>query len=467
MRQQSVIQYYSRVETMSGGTNISQRGSKIQGASTTHAAANLVHINGAPFVFSCTVCNVSFWTDESRQQHYLTSLSHPTCNLCIKGFQDQVDLESHNSQVHGLTKVKCNPCGKLFTPAELQQHFNASPAHPNCIHTADAHPDSRCSVCAQLFRDKAALQHHFDGSSMHPSCAICEVGFLDDAACDEHMVIAHPPRMPEAPPAPPMIPLEEEVYICSSAASVHSEDVTLATPSSIASELRSRHNSHAPRKCAQPINDVRALGAELRRKEGAIVYVQQPNTFCYTQDGVDDVPSGRKTPQMPSISLQNGQLLMESTVRPSSVLSVRPTTPPPQDVTRDLEPAAQAPILTSASVWSQIPLRNSELAPLERPSIVSTEAEDTAQEDATPNATTQTPQSMPTTLPPSKAISWHCRICLRDPCDQPTATMCGHLFCHRCIIEQLSENLQCPVCKKVRLEDKISSSRYHNNEYLL
>lgn len=25
----------------------------------------------------------------------------------------------------------------------------------------------------------------------------------------------------------------------------------------------------------------------------------------------------------------------------------------------------------------------------------------------------------------------HCRICLRDPCEDMTATICGHLFCKR------------------------------------
>lgn len=27
----------------------------------------------------------------------------------------------------------------------------------------------------------------------------------------------------------------------------------------------------------------------------------------------------------------------------------------------------------------------------------------------------------------------HCRICLRDPCEDMTATICGHLFCKRCV----------------------------------
>lgn len=30
--------------------------------------------------------------------------------------------------------------------------------------------------------------------------------------------------------------------------------------------------------------------------------------------------------------------------------------------------------------------------------------------------------------------SWHCRICLNDPCHQPVVTMCGHMFCSRCVL---------------------------------
>ncbi|KAH9835428.1 uncharacterized protein C8Q71DRAFT_765837 [Rhodofomes roseus] len=45
-------------------------------------------------------------------------------------------------------------------------------------------------------------------------------------------------------------------------------------------------------------------------------------------------------------------------------------------------------------------------------------------------------------------LSWYCRSCLKDPCDDPTATMCGHIFCHRCIVRELSERMQCPVCNR-------------------
>jgi len=44
------------------------------------------------------------------------------------------------------------------------------------------------------------------------------------------------------------------------------------------------------------------------------------------------------------------------------------------------------------------------------------------------------------------ASRWHCRVCYKVPRD-PTATICGHLFCHGCIIEALRKDLQCPVCR--------------------
>ncbi|OCH87132.1 hypothetical protein OBBRIDRAFT_782106 [Obba rivulosa] len=63
-------------------------------------------------------------------------------------------------------------------------------------------------------------------------------------------------------------------------------------------------------------------------------------------------------------------------------------------------------------------------------------------------ASTQQSSTAPTT---PKQVMWHCRICLQDPCREPTATLCGHIFCHECIVKELSRNYQCPVCKRVML----------------
>ncbi|KAH8998141.1 hypothetical protein EDB92DRAFT_1791956, partial [Lactarius akahatsu] len=41
----------------------------------------------------------------------------------------------------------------------------------------------------------------------------------------------------------------------------------------------------------------------------------------------------------------------------------------------------------------------------------------------------------------------YCRMCRRDPCRQPAATMCGHIFCHQCISSEVVKTSRCPVCE--------------------
>ncbi|KAI0064882.1 hypothetical protein BV25DRAFT_199260 [Artomyces pyxidatus] len=48
----------------------------------------------------------------------------------------------------------------------------------------------------------------------------------------------------------------------------------------------------------------------------------------------------------------------------------------------------------------------------------------------------------------AKLVSYiYCRHCRRDPCRQPTATMCGHIFCHSCISTEVAKTSRCPVCE--------------------
>ncbi|KAI0053107.1 hypothetical protein FA95DRAFT_1601155 [Auriscalpium vulgare] len=48
---------------------------------------------------------------------------------------------------------------------------------------------------------------------------------------------------------------------------------------------------------------------------------------------------------------------------------------------------------------------------------------------------------LPTALSP-----FYCRGCRADPCVEITATACGHVFCNRCIVQEVRQNARCPVC---------------------
>ncbi|KAI0820219.1 hypothetical protein BC628DRAFT_925101 [Trametes gibbosa] len=42
---------------------------------------------------------------------------------------------------------------------------------------------------------------------------------------------------------------------------------------------------------------------------------------------------------------------------------------------------------------------------------------------------------------------YHCRSCFQDPCVEPVVTVCGHIFCQSCIVDELSVGTGCPACK--------------------
>ncbi|KAH9848880.1 hypothetical protein C2E23DRAFT_841941 [Lenzites betulinus] len=44
---------------------------------------------------------------------------------------------------------------------------------------------------------------------------------------------------------------------------------------------------------------------------------------------------------------------------------------------------------------------------------------------------------------------YHCRSCLKDPSIDPVATICGHIFCRSCVVNELAKGTGCPTCNKL------------------
>lgn len=133
-------------------------------------------------------------------------------------------------------------------------------------------------------------------------------------------------------------------------------------------------------------------------------------------------------------------------------LSTRPSSPAATvdvDSRRARSPSlitSEAPSVSPGGTQSSTPghLRRSDEVSNMTTSIAATTV---LPDPARPETATSTPPQARS----SAGLSWHCRNCGKDPCEDPTATQCGHIFCYRCIVKEIAENMQCPVCNNLFL----------------
>ncbi|MCO5551275.1 hypothetical protein L7F22_004774 [Adiantum nelumboides] len=60
-------------------------------------------------------------------------------------------------------------------------------------------------------------------------------------------------------------------------------------------------------------------------------------------------------------------------------------------------------------------------------------------------------------LPPpeaSRELKLTCAICM-DTMEQETSTICGHIFCRKCIVEAIRKQKKCPTCRKRLVNSQI------------
>ncbi|KAI0672708.1 hypothetical protein C8Q78DRAFT_1020973 [Trametes maxima] len=102
------------------------------------------------------------------------------------------------------------------------------------------------------------------------------------------------------------------------------------------------------------------------------------------------------------------------------------------------EPSDSLPSQVMSGGAGRLGFSNNDSAGLERPR-------------ATPGATASKDDRKapdPDKSTATTTLSWHCRSCLQDPCRDPVATICGHIFCTACIIGRVQDSGACPVCGK-------------------
>ncbi|KAK7683459.1 hypothetical protein QCA50_013292 [Cerrena zonata] len=384
----------------------------------------------------CDQCDLTFLTKEDNAMHIKTSSKHQTTikSMCEKETQTEttqeeknnVTIKSNNAQYDKHTsdrvtadesespkttslqsKVFCSPCRQFIPANDLETHFRISLIHPSCDlcdigfenslsltkHAFASYTELCCITCGLAFQTSHLLDEHYAESGMHVSCSVCNHGFKDETMLQEHLQAG-----------------------CS-------VDVGLVEPDTQSSQ------------CA-PWNEIIEVKTNCS-KENNPGEISPNRSRSSSIINISSIPSMRRPPSNWAASLiasvpesspgsilsgfaagrqHVGLLERDDSRNGSSRHSVSPVSGPPR---------------LSGVVGCE-----EERGKIEIPSIL---------ESATPSSVT-----IPQDRPIDNKNSFNCRVCDHNP-EEPVATMCGHLFCLRCLVQGLARNGKCPTCDSIML----------------
>ncbi|KAI0305154.1 hypothetical protein B0F90DRAFT_1701764 [Multifurca ochricompacta] len=446
-------------------------------------------------------CCGALLNESDLDMHYLASRNHPTCKKCNVGFATDLEYTEHNSKLH--PELQCKVCAEQFSSLEaLRAHVGEPSSH------------RRCEFCSAQFKDTSALVEHFTqthlprdddvqdtsrrdsvieilSSTTHsPSPPMNQPPYISSSSRPSSVVFGAG-RATAGHPEPPgrgstslstsISDIASELYHSPPSASTltpspsfsgsfsnlsHSYFTALpALPSQQRSSSSERLDSTFPTYAAgSPIRPAPGLACASPAVLTPPLVLQAPPSpsphLPASPQVVGPVTPARKVhsassqlqphqPQSrppssvrsklsvaetPSGDLANFHLLKGSPLQ--SVVDFDTPTPSPRTPSiLSASPAeAQAlPLVSQAGNYYLPPTTEQQYLP--SPTISSSMAR--AQRSVSSLGAVRS--------------SFYCRVCQVDPCHEITATVCGHVFCNTCIVEEVRENGRCPVCNAMVL----------------
>ncbi|KAF8838950.1 hypothetical protein BDN67DRAFT_825592 [Paxillus ammoniavirescens] len=356
----------------------------------------------------CFSCSQLFNTDDDFRGHRevcpFRRIPQPKCLLCCTQFDDELSLRRHVDDGH--MSFSCRLCNTLCCSVDmLEEHTRDHPTcrrcgnhfindQDLCKHVELEHPIMVCWDCGGAIVEQDGLEHHYTDSPDHPTCAFCGVGMKNVDAMDEHVRAHHAAK-------PLVVPNDESP----------NGDNLIEPSDELSKQLSPKHECDAPANSSHDENESLSSftspplvpfehGSEEGRSQPAVYHPGDPPLSAPTASVGDTnvrsshLPSGQSIANVADVVVaSNG-----SPVRlPSSI------PPEPQELVQHPSNDVIPPVVTA------------------EPSISTV------------------------------AHRLHCRICQRDPCDDMMATICGHIFCKKCITQAVIAKSECPVCKSPTL----------------
>ncbi|KZT07997.1 uncharacterized protein LAESUDRAFT_724483 [Laetiporus sulphureus 93-53] len=341
--------------------------------------------------FKCFQCNRSFTSEHEWQRHYGEMISQYSCSRCFQSFADHSALSTHMKDVHLIAYLSFHE--------ELQQQYR---------------------ICRAQF-----------------TCSACSISFNTLSLFEAHLRSSHSNHVNKSQPTASVSGLALSV----ATASVQAASSCVPQNQEFSGETFMTHPT--------PSLDLNSIDSPTCHQSPRSMSIETtpPDQKSYqrssdTSSRLSSVSSPSMTPNMLSTAtaieysmLENGSIIPElpsgqpspGFAQPPSIASPSVSANSPENTITEIDPQAR---ITSSSIDGHQPPSIEVIALDPHISLIS---------DATASEPERTADIM-------KSPSWHCRSCLRDPCDNPAATMCGHIFCHRCIVKELTTNMQCPVC---------------------
>ncbi|TBU29348.1 hypothetical protein BD311DRAFT_268407 [Dichomitus squalens] len=374
----------------------------------------------------------------SAQTKPASSLSSDSfyCPECSGRYETWDGLSTHYFIVHATSPWKpCSVCQTFVV--DKQEHYRRSPKHPKCTVCSDGFEDTTelqkhlagrgsCDVCNEHIVPPVTMDEHYRLSSKHPKCGNCSKALKDRDELEMH---SRDCRLISPSVNADMTPVAEELLVPLGSEGQREEQndsegtrgaAAIELPVSPSPSQSEKDVLHQVSICCSLILLYITLPQRDEPQGGTPSVVDVDEDRLVVMQDEDDVYSiSRGSLQMASQSdtttqsepaLDHGALLYQ----------------PFQTVSGRDEP--------QHSALSNGPSDTPDAA-FRAPPAKQVEA------DSEPNTMTQSraPESSP---------SWHCRSCLRDPCKDPIATVCGHVFCEGCIVRELLARLACPVCER-------------------
>ncbi|KAI0278030.1 hypothetical protein BGY98DRAFT_976600 [Russula aff. rugulosa BPL654] len=453
------------------------------------------HINACHPGFRCRTCNIPFASADLLDSHYKDSPRHPSCPECQLSFEDNVALIqqmslhdvfsdtsilSRASRSPSVARSISAPSVGAITPTRsatssvsrlLRRVMTASPT-PSLPGDSDSDMDIHEGISARSPRNPA--------SSMSPPSVISRAHSTSDQVI---LLDAFEDRDPEPQP--------ESTIPDVTAASGHS--TPLSAPGS-----NTTRSIVAGSETASPVSSAQSIFGRASSVTSTSRPLASTSTSTFdampTVNGFGKVSPAEESPVLtalgraspfrssPTDTWTRGTARSVSPVSPASIKTISPPVshvvfPTPgegehfRNVPANNLPRAESPPKSRESERFPSPepeplLRRPpshtefmpELVPLSsRPSHTENmpRAESTTQMEKlftppTPTvvATDSNAKSQTELAPGERLVSYvYCRICRKDPCRQPAATMCGHVFCYQCISSEVMKTPQCPVCE--------------------